>query len=296
MGEATIFGKSLDNTLIISIHASRGGSDRQRKILRKRHRHFNPRFPWGKRLALQNPTSSRIGFQSTLPVGEATRSFSSVAPLWIFQSTLPVGEATRGRYRRRGGRNNFNPRFPWGKRPRCCAAAMRLRIFQSTLPVGEATTCGQKLPPEQIISIHASRGGSDAISARGPRHWQSFQSTLPVGEATSPLRPLSSSRSHFNPRFPWGKRRRMGLSPPGSGAFQSTLPVGEATLGLGTSRPCPTNFNPRFPWGKRPNREMSGQSGCNFNPRFPWGKRRISGRRMNMPRKFQSTLPVGEAT
>ena len=251
MGEATIFGKSLDNTLIISIHASRGGSDRQRKILRKRHRHFNPRFPWGKRLELQNPTSSRIGFQSTLPVGEATRSFSSVAPLWIFQSTLPVGEAT---------------------------------------------TCGQKLPPEQIISIHASRGGSDAISARGPRHWQSFQSTLPVGEATSPLRPLSSSRSHFNPRFPWGKRRRMGLSPPGSGAFQSTLPVGEATLGLGTSRPCPTNFNPRFPWGKRPNREMSGQSGCNFNPRFPWGKRRISGRRMNMPRKFQSTLPVGEAT
>ena len=33
-----------------------------------------------------------------------------------------------------------------------------------------------------------------------------------------------------------------------------------------------------------------------FNPRFPWGKRQAIVGRRNAPEKFQSTLPVGEAT
>ena len=35
-------------------------------------KHFNPRFPWGKRLFLRGSSFLPEEFQSTLPVGEAT--------------------------------------------------------------------------------------------------------------------------------------------------------------------------------------------------------------------------------
>ncbi len=56
-------------------------------------------------------------------------------------------------------------------------------VFQSTLPAGEATV----LPSDQrfadVISIHASREGSD-ITLKGEGESSEFQSTLPAGEAT----------------------------------------------------------------------------------------------------------------
>ena len=101
--------------------------------------------------------------------------------------------------------------------------------FQSTLPVGEATAAVSIASTFFSISIHASRGGSDVRSARSYRQLPAFQSTLPVGEATVAAAPerqhvaisIHASRggsdrfiaalpgcpSHFNPRFPWGKRR-----------------------------------------------------------------------------------------
>ena len=104
---------------MISIHASRGGSDPSERYA----------------------TKNTKGFQSTLPVGEATSAVAD-ATAWgiLFQSTLPVGEATasiigNGVYdgisihASRGGSDpiinqvavagtsDFNPRFPWGKRP-----------------------------------------------------------------------------------------------------------------------------------------------------------------------------------
>ena len=57
------------------------------------------------------------------------------------------------------------------------------------------------------ISIHASRGGSD-------------------------LRPLCQAgrHSHFNPRFPRGKRLILPFFTALATIFQSTLPAGEATV------------------------------------------------------------------
>ena len=56
------------------------------------------------------------------------------------------------------------------------------------------------------------------------------------------------------------------------------------------------DFNPRFPWGKR----LLGLHGSaqrrHFNPRFPWGKRHNLRAGTPAAKKFQSTLPVGEAT
>ena len=78
--------------------------------------------------------------------------------------------------------------------------------------------------------------------------------------------------------------------------FQSTLPVGEATeiiwviknyagISIHASRGGSDGDN-------SPNVSGSG----NFNPRFPWGKRLLYPPSASVRVKFQSTLPVGEAT
>ena len=58
----------------------------------------------------------------------------------------------------------------------------------------------------KIISIHAPRGGSDTR-----------------------LVIMQRVQIHFNPRSPWGERRRLGLIRDRINLFQSTLPVGGAT-------------------------------------------------------------------
>ena len=128
-----------------------------------------------------------------------------------------------------------------------------------------------------------------------------------------------TQRSYFNPRSPWGERRRPLKALRKRFIFQSTLPVGGAT--------CPDlleskdlgNFNPRSPWGERPKGRQDRIGGGNFNPRSPWGERPLrpacacstNGISIHAPRggsdleyiplykfpaAFQSTLPVGGAT
>ena len=128
------------NEFAISIHAPRGGSDV-----------FVTLF-----------VEMAVTFQSTLPVGGATRSNAQhwvqqadfnprspwgerpvrrehMEPIRVFQSTLPVGGATLSQVVAQGSAGNFNPRSPWGER----------------LKDGGQTRC------PVCISIHAPRGGSD---------------------------------------------------------------------------------------------------------------------------------------
>ena len=173
------------NTVIISIHASREGSDFQNLLIFFVSIYFNPRFPRGKR---QSPYVSRFvhpTFQSTLPAREATISmifhgvhllFQSTLPareatLGVchhvervdrFQSTLPAREATLLPYFCRHAVKNFNPRFPRGKR--------------------QCAYCGNHISLD--ISIHASREGSDKRSSFSSDVSPGFQSTLPAREAT----------------------------------------------------------------------------------------------------------------
>ena len=147
--------------------------------------------------------------------------------------------------------------------------------------------------------------------------------------------------SNFNPRFPWGKRRKVRMVTSARIAFQSTLPVGEATsrprgwfspgrISIHASRGGSDDachpvgegcryFNPRFPWGKRPRltfrvaRSISisihasrGGSDCppcrtcrrwkKFQSTLPVGEATPRRRRLRRTHIFQSTLPVGEAT
>ena len=146
------------------------------------------------------------GFQSTLPAREATslRARSSLLSR-IFQSTLPAREATL-----------------------VVELSCSTVVFQSTLPAREATADMGLQAVNVLISIHASREGSDlsppAISAMTSK----FQSTLPAREATVTWTIRLPRPIYFNPRFPRGKRR---------------IPI----------RPTrwSKDFNPRFPRGKR---------------------------------------------
>ena len=57
----------------ISIHAPRGGSDATILIAFVHSAYFNPRSPWGERQVFGRQTALNWSFQSTLPVGGATR-------------------------------------------------------------------------------------------------------------------------------------------------------------------------------------------------------------------------------
>ena len=210
---------------------------------------------------------------------------------------------------------NFNPRSPYGERlivgqiaesnhlfqstlPLRGATAIDIRVerekkFQSTLPLRGATWCLLLLEGGITISIHAPLTGSD--TRREVRS--------PVG-------------LHFNPRSPYGERRkqkkggkimRISIHAPLTGSdlipmdtvrlmynFNPRSPYGE--------RPCSAlfwcstdDFNPRSPYGERPPRQLVGVHRRNFNPRSPYGERRAwSGRYTVDSRDFNPRSPYGE--
>ena len=189
----------------ISIHASRGGSDRNICRCPYTSRYFNPRFPRGKRHFPPGTGRACYQFQSTLPAGEATKTVLLSLSSQTFQSTLPAGEATisckvifyllyfnprfpRGKRRRGYGLGAINQRFqstlPAGEATLYFMTVNGESIFQSTLPAGEATLNAKASQEGKIISIHASRGGSDDCD------------------------PCEACEvRYFNPRFPRGKRQ-----------------------------------------------------------------------------------------
>ena len=183
-GEATALQEELKKLDAISIHASREGSDAIRKKHTLTHTNFNPRLPRGKR-----PVRTGTGRHCLEISIHASRGGSDPCPVW---------HSGPGRY--------FNPRFPRGKRRICRRKSQCLCKFQSTLPAGEATAGLIICFRVSVISIHASRGGSDLwlYSLTPLKH--GFQSTLPAGEATAKSSTAWFMASYFNPRFPRGKR------------------------------------------------------------------------------------------
>ena len=146
-----------------------------------------------------------------------------------FQSTLPVGGATRCKLKLPRLIFNFNPRSPWGERHILELGPFVVCIFQSTLPVGGATDAPAHYAGRNPISIHAPRGGSDTsakhgftksfvISIHAPRGGSDERSAVPVkGKVISIHAPRGGSDEiahefslkeyHFNPRSPWGERQ-----------------------------------------------------------------------------------------
>ena len=73
VGGATAHRRRRLSCRVISIHAPRGGSDASLSTTSTSRRHFNPRSPWGERQKNGKLFPERQRFQSTLPVGGATR-------------------------------------------------------------------------------------------------------------------------------------------------------------------------------------------------------------------------------
>ena len=170
----------------ISIHASRGGSDDFSFVV----------FPYSPVISIHASRGGsdplkrrRISILQTISI-HASRGGSDYS----------IAEGPKERF-------DFNPRFPWGKRRWNPAFSFIASAFQSTLPVGEATMYENFGGSGDKISIHASRGGSDAEDSGSVSGTRVFQSTLPVGEAT-----------------------QTACLSPTTALFQSTLPVGEATI------------------------------------------------------------------
>ncbi len=136
----------------ISIHAPRGGSDRKRPSISFlafisihasqivwANRYFNPRSPWGERRGGLSNCMGKPLFQSTLPVGGATRR-----SLKLYGQTAISIHAPRG-----GSDAAVSQNAPRGGSDRRSAAG---RPFAS-------------------ISIHAPRGGSDSFDFNPRSPW-----------------------------------------------------------------------------------------------------------------------------
>ena len=279
----------------ISIHAPRGGSDKDYHHHCQTAFYFNPRSPWGERLCLYSLSSppryisihaprggsdaeqlrNRIfnsGFQSTLPVGGATNMSLLDYYLNTISIHAPRGGSDASGKSDKSAPKNFNPRSPWGERRDCQHRPGWYRDFNPRSPWGERLS-------KTVLSALQSK----------------FQSTLPVGGAT-----MSGFRSRQAVIISIHAPR--GGSDCGCGTaisryfiFQSTLPVGGATVESHFSK-VPQIFQSTLPVGGATQgaeydvifldisihapRGGSDTIRCftilqssHFNPRSPWGER-----------------------
>ena len=150
------------------------------------HFYFNPRSPWGERQVTGLPPRLNFPFQSTLPVGGATRSKVYHPHQQSISIHAPRGGSDDGQDSG-GHRGAISIHAPRGGSD--CSVHLLCDVllqFQSTLPVGGATPVPFTVLFPLQISIHAPRGGSDLQLLLRVNHHQIFQSTLPVGGATIP--------------------------------------------------------------------------------------------------------------
>ena len=92
---------------------------------------FNPRSPWGERRCLLQVFAVMPHFNPRSPWGERPMIWLAICPNLLFQSTLPVGGATRRNDGFGGAREYFNPRSPWGER---LSQSIRLDAFLNFNP------------------------------------------------------------------------------------------------------------------------------------------------------------------
>ena len=116
-GERPGPGEITPTYICISIHAPRGGSDGRVR-----------RMPRGSGISIHAPRGGSDHLQTSANKCNQT-----------FQSTLPVGGATRSTGSACPPLCNFNPRSPWGERLNLAVRQPNGLPFQSTLPVGGAT-------------------------------------------------------------------------------------------------------------------------------------------------------------
>ncbi len=235
----------------VSIHAPRGGRDAFAGVAGSGLTSFNSRAPWGARPGPPRVTDSATGFNSRAPWGARPADPAGAQP------------QTKG----------FNSRAPWGARPSAAGFPDRESLFQFTRPVGGATGPPASMTAEELVSIHAPRGGRDRRR-----------------------RARRTSGSCFNSRAPWGARHPVHGRAGDGGAFQFTRPVGGAT----EARFAPFEIEIVSIHAPRGGRDAAWDATVDVDPlvsiHAPRGGRDPEGWKMGQLEPFQFTRPVGGAT
>ena len=108
-------------------------------------------------------------------------------------------------------------------------------VFQSTRPIRGATCwTWWTSPPGKEISIHAPHTGRDSRDDSPYERTEKFQSTRPIRGATGGARRTRTRRTDFNPRAPYGARRKDRRPPAGRLDFNPRAPYGARLDFLGT--------------------------------------------------------------
>ena len=190
---------------------------------------------------------------------------------------------------------HFNPRSPHGERRHDGLRLTSGEGFQPTLPARGATTIIGDTCPQNIISTHAPRTGSDLL-------WRDNR----------------RSGLHFNPRSPHGERPQTDDDGIHRNIFQPTLPARGATVQLqAVQRSFPisthaprtgSDFALALVKSHKTISTHAPRTGSDsmvrpyrlaaeyFNPRSPHGERRFTPTTTERSSSFQPTLPARGAT
>ena len=259
-------------------------------------------------------------FQSTPSVGRATGRVFECPDYTEISIHALRGEGDKKNITIRKTRYNFNPRPPWGGRQ----ASSSSHLYPSSISIhalrGEGDHCITSfLYYDCGISIHALRGEGDYCHSSDKKHDSCISIHALRGEGDKITNATKRAAVNFNPRPPWGGRRRRAVQnrwhmyfnprPPWGGrqgnqksasphsVFQSTPSVGRATR---SRRQCPTDrpyFNPRPPWGGRPGADLNRRAHRVFQSTPSVGRATLaSSNNCNKSVLFQSTPSVGRAT
>ena len=259
----------------ISIHAPHTGRDKQRGCFLTRMSYFNPRAPYGARLAQRLQLADKLPISIHAPhTGRDTDFTPYTCRGFVFQSTRPIRGATQNSRRQSVHFLYFNPRAPYGAR-----LANPARVI-----------------PRRLISIHAPHTGRDPLWCHTSRELAISIHAPHTGRDRDDFIHLPPFH-HFNPRAPYGARpippyaakaaKRISIHAPHTGRdgisvfsgkrfhlfqstrpirgatisksvkgiyellFQSTRPIRGATLGIFGYPASLPNFNPRAPYGAR---------------------------------------------
>ena len=271
-GERHSIKKTQNPARTISIHAPRGGSDDSVPFVKASRIHFNPRSPWGERQPRFYRCVGQSLFQSTLPVGGATMTYSFATAAFGISIHAPRGGSDRLRWGLYTFLSHFNPRSPWGERRNRAWIITDAEYISIHAPRGGSDWTGRAMCPASWISIHAPRGGSDGAARRNQLS-MTISIHAPRGGSDHSTAAHLRCLPYFNPRSPWGGATNVlnplrlitNISihaPRGGGAtVMDNVSIAFQAISIhaprGGERPEPGHCE-RYPL-------------CDFNPRSPWG-------------------------
>ena len=263
-------------TEAISIHAPRTGSDETvPKSSRATPGDFNPRSPHGERHGSQikpgNPRRISIHAPRT---GSDRLNLARYQHIGNFNPRSPHGERHSRPMPRALMSSYFNPRSPHGERQRVDVANVPNQEISIHAPrTGSDAAQNLRLVSLRFISIHAPRTGSDEMNTTLETMQENFNPRSPHGERHHLRGQAGAGSLHFNPRSPHGERPTNSRQRASTCSFQSTLPARGATIGFQIKSAAPADFNPRSPHGERRESHTRHATRMDFNPRSPHGER-----------------------